>query len=51
MATIGFVGLGAMGAPIAINLLRAGNQLAVYDLNASACERPAHARLSSLSVV
>ena len=39
MATIGFVGLGAMGTPIAINLLRAGNQLAVYDLNASACER------------
>ncbi len=51
MATIGFVGLGAMGAPIAINLLRARNQLAVYDLNASACERLAHARRGSLSVV
>ena len=29
---IGFVGLGAMGAPIAANLQRAGHELAVFDL-------------------
>ena len=29
---IGFVGLGAMGRPIAANLQRAGHALQVYDL-------------------
>ena len=32
---IGFIGLGAMGGPIAANLQRAGHQLAVYDLRRS----------------
>ncbi|HUY82930.1 MAG TPA: NAD(P)-binding domain-containing protein, partial [Steroidobacteraceae bacterium] len=29
---IGFVGLGNMGAPMARNLLKAGHELAVYDV-------------------
>lgn len=32
MANIAFFGLGAMGKPIATNLLAAGNRLSVYDL-------------------
>lgn len=35
---IGFVGLGNMGAPMAQNLLKAGHQLSVFDLNASAVD-------------
>jgi 3-hydroxyisobutyrate dehydrogenase-like beta-hydroxyacid dehydrogenase len=30
---IAYIGLGALGAPIAMNLLRAGHELAVTDLN------------------
>ncbi|MGO1766425.1 3-hydroxyisobutyrate dehydrogenase [Advenella sp. S44] len=33
---IGFIGLGNMGAPMALNLLKAGHQLHVFDLVASA---------------
>lgn len=33
---IGFIGLGHMGGPMAANLLKAGHQLAVFDLSASA---------------
>ena len=33
---IGFVGLGAMGLPMAVNLVRAGHQVAGADLNAKA---------------
>lgn len=36
MNTIGFIGLGIMGKPMAKNLLKAGYQLVVYDLNATA---------------
>src|SRR2546423_14114204 len=36
MATIGFIGLGNMGAPMAANLLKAGHQVIGYDLVASA---------------
>ena len=36
MARIGFIGLGNMGAPMAANLLKAGHQVAGYDLNAAA---------------
>lgn len=36
MATIGFLGLGNMGAPMAINLCRKGHQLKVYDINEQA---------------
>lgn len=35
---IGFIGLGNMGAPMAHNLLKAGHQLCVFDLNAAAVE-------------
>jgi 3-hydroxyisobutyrate dehydrogenase-like beta-hydroxyacid dehydrogenase len=35
---IGFVGLGAMGAPISRALVEAGHELAVFDLNPSAPE-------------
>ena len=37
MATIGFIGLGNMGAPMAANLLTAGHQVIGYDVAASAC--------------
>lgn len=33
MAKIGFIGVGNMGGPMAINLLKAGHQLKVYDLS------------------
>ncbi|CAM3717774.1 putative 3-hydroxyisobutyrate dehydrogenase, mitochondrial [Pseudomonas reidholzensis] len=33
---IGFIGLGNMGAPMALNLLNAGHQLTVFDLSAAA---------------
>ena len=33
---IGFVGLGNMGNPMALNLLKAGHNLTVYDLSADA---------------
>ena len=32
MATIGFIGLGRMGAPMAANLLKAGHRLKVFDI-------------------
>jgi len=35
---IGFVGLGAMGGPMAQRLLRAGNTVIVHDVNAAAVE-------------
>src|SRR5690242_16588508 len=36
MATIGFIGLGNMGLPMARNLLKAGHTLAAFDLNRTA---------------
>lgn len=33
MAAIGFIGLGKMGAPMALNLIKAGHSLKVYDLS------------------
>lgn len=33
---IGFIGLGIMGKPMAVNLIRAGYQLSVYDINQDA---------------
>ncbi|MBU8542968.1 MULTISPECIES: 3-hydroxyisobutyrate dehydrogenase [Roseomonadaceae] len=36
MARIGFVGLGNMGAPMARNLVKAGHQVAVFDLSPAA---------------
>ena len=37
MERIGFVGLGKMGRPMAANLARKGNHLAVYDVNPEPC--------------
>lgn len=33
MATIGFIGVGNMGGPMAINLVKAGHQVTAYDLS------------------
>jgi 3-hydroxyisobutyrate dehydrogenase-like beta-hydroxyacid dehydrogenase len=33
MKKIGFIGLGTMGKPMAMNLLKAGNEMYVYDIN------------------
>jgi 3-hydroxyisobutyrate dehydrogenase len=38
MATIGFIGLGNMGAPMAANLARAGHGVTGYDLNPAALQ-------------
>jgi 3-hydroxyisobutyrate dehydrogenase len=38
MATIGFIGLGNMGAPMAANLLKAGHQVTGFDLVSGAVE-------------
>lgn len=43
MARIGFVGLGNMGLPMARNLVRAGHQVAGYDLSAAAMDAAAEA--------
>ena len=32
MATIGFIGLGNMGLPMALNLVKAGHEVVGYDL-------------------
>ena len=34
MATIGFIGLGNMGAPMAANLVKAGHRVIGFDINA-----------------
>ena len=39
MATIGFIGLGNMGGPMAANLLKAGHEVAGFDLVPAALER------------
>lgn len=36
---IGFIGIGAMGRPMAVNLLKAGFHLTVYDLNQEAVQQ------------
>jgi 3-hydroxyisobutyrate dehydrogenase len=38
MATIGFIGLGNMGAPMAANLAKAGHRVTGYDVNAAAVQ-------------
>src|SRR5258706_12509509 len=35
MASLGFIGLGNMGSPMAVNLVRAGHRLRVHDLAAA----------------
>lgn len=37
-ASIGFIGLGAMGEPMALNLVRAGTRLVVWNRSAGKCE-------------
>ncbi|EGC99840.1 3-hydroxyisobutyrate dehydrogenase, partial [Burkholderia sp. TJI49] len=36
MMKIGFIGLGHMGAPMALNLLKAGHRVHAFDLSADA---------------
>jgi 3-hydroxyisobutyrate dehydrogenase-like beta-hydroxyacid dehydrogenase len=43
MASIGFIGLGIMGGPMARNILRGGHALTVFDVNADAVARLAEA--------
>jgi 3-hydroxyisobutyrate dehydrogenase len=43
MATIGFIGLGNMGAPMAANLVKAGHTVNGYDLNPAALDALAKA--------
>ncbi|MBU2964599.1 3-hydroxyisobutyrate dehydrogenase [Amphritea sp. 2_MG-2023] len=38
MATIGFIGLGNMGGPMAINLLKAGHEVNAFDLSQAALD-------------
>ena len=38
MSKIAFIGLGNMGAPMALNLVKAGHEVAVFDLVAPAME-------------
>lgn len=39
MTSVGFVGLGTMGAPMASNVLKGGHALTVYDLNPAAVKK------------
>jgi len=39
MANVGFIGLGVMGAPMALNILKGGHSLCVFDLNPDAVAR------------
>ena len=43
MATIGFIGLGNMGAPMAANLVKAGHRVRGYDVNTAAVQKLASA--------
>ncbi|MBC3933497.1 3-hydroxyisobutyrate dehydrogenase [Undibacterium curvum] len=43
MSQIAFIGLGNMGAPMALNLIKAGHSLSVYDLSATAMDKLASA--------
>lgn len=38
MATVAFIGLGQMGRPMSLNVLRGGNAVRVYDVDASAVQ-------------
>lgn len=38
MAAVGFIGLGNMGGPMALNLVKAGHQLTVFDLSDKAVD-------------
>ncbi len=55
MAKIAFVGLGHMGGPMAANLVKAGHDVAVFDLSAAALEHAveagAHSAASAVDAV
>ena len=46
---IAFIGLGNMGAPMALNLAKAGHRLRAYDLSRSACDPVAAAGIAIAS--
>ena len=46
MSTVAFLGLGNMGGPMALNLIRAGHELTVFDLVPEACATLADAGAS-----
>ena len=39
MLKVGFIGLGVMGCPMALNIVKGGHQLTVYDLDPAAVKR------------
>lgn len=39
MANVAFIGLGNMGGPMAINLVKAGHSVVVFDLSQAACDQ------------
>jgi 3-hydroxyisobutyrate dehydrogenase len=39
MSNVAFIGLGNMGGPMAVNLVKAGHSVTVFDLSAAACEQ------------
>ena len=39
MARVAFIGLGNMGGPMAINLVKAGHEVSVFDLSETACQQ------------
>ena len=39
MAKVAFIGLGNMGGPMAINLVKAGHDVSVFDLSEAACKQ------------
>ncbi len=51
MARIGFIGLGNMGLPMALNLLKAGHQVEGFDINTGAVDKLRQAGGASLESV
>lgn len=49
MVAIGFIGLGNMGGPMALNLVKAGHKLTVFDLSADAVAKLVDAGASAAS--
>jgi len=49
MANVGFIGLGVMGAPMALNILKGGHSLTVFDLNPDAVARLVDAGAKAVS--
>jgi 3-hydroxyisobutyrate dehydrogenase len=51
MATIGFIGLGNMGAPMARNLVKAGHQVRGYDVVPAALRRAVEGGVAAVSTI